>query len=131
MSGTVLVEVSIGELIDKITILRIKLARFVDPEKLRNVTHELELLVHAGADAVVTTPELVALEEALRGVNDRIWDLEDVIRDLMHAGDLGSRFVEATSTVHKANEERAALKRRINEVAGSSIVEEKSYGNVA
>lgn len=131
MSGTVFVEISSGELIDKITILRIKLDRFTDPAKRRNVAHELAVLDLARQDGLPPVAGVAALEDALCRINLQIWDLEDVIRDLMRADDYGPAFVEATRTVHRANEERGRLKRQINDLTGSAIVEEKAYGSAA
>lgn len=121
------VPVSVGELLDKITILEIKLERIRDPGKRANVRRELDLLRMARAESLPSSPELVALTAELRAINQRLWDIENGVRDCDAAGDFGDRFVALARSVYTANDERSAIKRRINEVRGSAIVEEKSY----
>jgi hypothetical protein len=122
------VPVSPGELLDKITILRIKSARMQDAAKLANVRHELALLEATWRAAVVSAPEGVrADEQALEAVNQRLWVIEDDIRRCEAARDFGPRFVELARSVYIENDERAAIKKRVNTVLGSTIVEEKSY----
>jgi len=120
------VPVSWGEAIDKITILEIKAARIADAAKLANVRHELDLLTGVCAPALAQA-EVIALKADLGAVNESLWDVEDHIRDCERAGDFGSRFVELARAVYHTNDRRAALKRAINDVLGSAIVEEKSY----
>ncbi|HEY1379498.1 MAG TPA: DUF6165 family protein [Gemmataceae bacterium] len=120
------VPVSAGELIDKITILEIKLERIADEAKLVNVRTELEALRAARA-AVPASDELADLTAALKAVNEKLWDIEDAIRKCESAGDFGNRFVMLARSVYKNNDERAALKRRVNDLLGSPLVEEKSY----
>ena len=128
MSGhSIAVAVSAGELIDKITILEIKSERIADAAKLANVRHELETLDAARREAVTPSPGLDELTAGLKAVNERLWQIEDDIRDCERNGDFGPRFVELARAVYVNNDERAALKRRINEILGSDIVEEKSY----
>ena len=128
MSGhSISVAVSAGELIDKITILEIKSERIADAAKLANVRHELETLDAARRGAVTPSPDLDRLTAGLKAVNERLWQIEDDIRDCERNGDFGPRFVELARAVYVNNDERAALKRRINELLGSDIVEEKSY----
>jgi hypothetical protein len=122
-----LIPVSSGELLDKITILEIKSERIGDPAKLANVRHELALLSdiwqglgHGGA-------ELVEAHRALRRVNGRLWEIEDEIRECEAERSFGERFVELARAVYITNDERAALKRRVNSLTGSELVEEKSY----
>jgi hypothetical protein len=123
----VTVDISPGELIDKITILEIKSRRIGDPEKLRNVRRELTTLEAARDRTIVPSEELAALTAELRSVNESLWQVEDDIRSRDRDGDFGSGFVELARSVYKHNDHRAALKRRINERLGSEIVEEKSY----
>jgi hypothetical protein len=122
----ILVPISPGELLDKITILRIKVARIQDAAKLANVRLELSLLektwTEAGAPAVVA-----AEEHALQAVNERLWDIEDRIRDKEAHQTFDRDFVELARSVYVCNDERAALKKRINVQLGSRLVEEKSY----
>jgi hypothetical protein len=125
--GVLMIEVGAGELIDKITILKIKAARMSDPAKLRNVTHELEVLSRARAENLVESGELVRLEDELRQVNEALWVIEDDIRACEAARDFGPRFIELARSVYIQNDKRAAIKKSINALCGSSIVEEKSY----
>jgi hypothetical protein len=124
--ASVRVDISIGDLVDKIAILRIKAERLTDPAKRSNVTHELALL-EAAWHAVATSPALARLEESLTKVNQEIWDLEDRIRDHERRQDFGPAFVDTARAIYRVNDRRAALKRDINVAAGSVITEEKSY----
>jgi hypothetical protein len=123
----VLIDSSPGEVIDKITILEIKSERIIDPDKLRNVRSELEILRAARDAAIVPSGVLSALTAELRAVNETIWQVEDDLRGCEQAGEFGSRFVQLARSVYKDNDHRAALKRKINDLLGSRIVEEKSY----
>lgn len=125
--GSLMIEVGAGELIDKITILKIKTARMTDPEKLRNVTHELGVLSHARAEALQQSNELDRLEDELRQVNESLWVIEDDIRACEAARDFGPTFIELARSVYIQNDKRAILKKAINTLCGSRIVEEKSY----
>lgn len=122
-----MIEVGAGELIDKITILTIKTARMTDPAKLQNVRHELATLNHARAAHLVQSEDLDRLEDALRAVNEALWEIEDDIRACEAARDFGPRFIELARSVYIQNDRRASLKKAINALCGSSIVEEKSY----
>jgi tetratricopeptide (TPR) repeat protein len=117
-----------GELIDKITILEIKARRIADAAKLRNVLHELSLLEELAARKLTLPREIGALREELAAVNTRLWDIENELRACEAAGDFGARFVALARAVYANNDQRAALKKRINRACGSAIVEEKSYG---
>ena len=123
----ILVPISPGELLDKITILRIKSARMTDPGKLQNVRLELELLEKTWRDSGAAIPEVAADEAALQRVNEALWDIEDKIRDKELAGEFDAVFIELARAVYVTNDERAAVKKRINVALGSRIVEEKSY----
>jgi hypothetical protein len=125
---TILVPVSPGELLDKITILRIKSRRMTDAAKLANVRHELELLEKTWNDAIGNI-DLAVEERALEEVNQRLWVIEDDIRDKEAARAFDTRFIELARAVYVENDERAAIKKRINTRLGSKIVEEKSYKN--
>lgn len=129
MNNTITVEIAPGELIDKITILEIKLARIADAAKLANVRTELETLARARDAAIVMSPELAADAAALKRANETLWEVEDRIRDCERAKDFGPRFVELARSVYITNDERARLKRRINERLGSRLIEEKSYAS--
>jgi Flp pilus assembly protein TadD len=121
------VEIAAGELIDKITILQIKAARISDPEKLRNIRSELAALSATGDRALPASPELEALTGDLRAVNEALWSIEDEIRLCERTKDFGPRFVELARAVYRQNDQRSALKRRINLLLRSSVIEEKSY----
>ncbi|MGB6067925.1 MAG: DUF6165 family protein [Desulfomonilaceae bacterium] len=119
--------ISVGEFLDKITILQIKTERIKDFAKRRNIDRELAILNEIRAESLDTVPELSGLEDELKKVNETIWNLEDEIRDHEHRNDFGSSFVSLARSIYRANDRRAALKRQINELMGSNIVEEKSY----
>ena len=121
------VEVSPGELIDKITILGIKLERIEDEDKLKNVKLEWETLTRARDEAIEATPELEKLTADLKESNERLWEIEDDIRDCERDKDFGDRFVELARGVYVNNDQRSRLKREINELLGSRLIEEKSY----
>lgn len=121
------VPVSPGELIDKITILEIKRERMKDELKLHNVRTELALLRQVLERTVPCEAELDALWAALKAVNERLWKIEDEIRACERAGDFGRAFVALARAVYRTNDERSALKQRINARLGSALVEEKSY----
>jgi hypothetical protein len=123
----ILVPVSPGELLDKITILRIKAARMSDAAKVANVRHELSLLEQTWRDSGAAAVDLGAEEANLTRVNEALWVIEDEIRDEELARRFGERFIELARAVYVTNDERAAIKKRINTLLGSSIVEEKSY----
>ena len=125
--GSLLIEVGAGEVIDKITILKIKAERMTDPAKLKNVNHELAVLSAACAQNLAATPELARLEAELQTVNEALWVIEDDIRACEAARDFGPKFIELARSVYIQNDKRAAIKKQINAHCGSSIVEEKSY----
>lgn len=125
--GSLMIEVGAGELIDKITILKIKADRMTDPAKLKNVNHELDVLSRAREENLKQSAELDRQEEALRQVNEALWVIEDDIRACEAAVDFGPKFIELARSVYIQNDKRAAIKKSINELCGSSIVEEKSY----
>jgi hypothetical protein len=119
--------ISVGELIDKITILQIKLQRLSGPGA-RNVAKELAVLSPARSNAHLNEPEIAPLMIQLRAVNSQLWDIEDQIRLLEACKDFGPRFIETARSVYRLNDNRAAIKRLINVASDSDIIEEKSYG---
>ncbi len=127
MSSTISVELAPGELIDKITILEIKLERISDAAKLANVRLEWETLASARDAAVPPSAELDRLTGALKTVNEALWGIEDDIRDCERAQNFGEKFIELARSVYTTNDERARIKRQINDLLGSRLVEEKSY----
>jgi uncharacterized protein DUF6165 len=123
----ILVPVSPGELLDKITILRIKQVRIPDAVKLANVKLELALLEQTWRDSGCAAQEVAADERALQQVNERLWDIEDRIRDKEAKQSFDRDFIELARAVYVCNDERAAIKKRINLRLGSRLIEEKSY----
>jgi uncharacterized coiled-coil protein SlyX len=127
MKQTVETPIAIGELIDKITILEIKVARFTDATKTLNAHAELEMLVERRERAIQATKALNALTVELKEVNEQIWDLEDAIRDCERRADFGPHFINIARSIYRTNDRRASVKRRINLTFNSEIIEEKSY----
>ena len=123
----ILVEIAPGELIDKITILEIKSERIADAGKVKNVRVELDVLAAARDAALAASAELTDLTAQLKQVNEALWDIEDAIRDCERGQDFGPKFIELARSVYHSNDRRAALKRQINELLGSKLIEEKSY----
>ena len=124
---SITVEISPGELVDRITILEIKSERMRDEDKRRHVQHELALSAAARDRAVPRDQTILERTAALKNVNARLREIEDAIRDCERARDFGPTFIELARSVYKLNDERAAVKREINLVLKSGIVEEKSY----
>jgi hypothetical protein len=124
---TIQVEIAPGELVDKITILEIKAQQIRDAAKLANVRVELDILATARDKAVPASPQLAELTAQLKQVNQELWDIEDEIRLCEKAKDFGPKFIELARSVYYQNDRRAALKRQINDLFGSKIIEEKAY----
>ena len=122
-----MVPISPGELIDKITILEIKSQRMTDPAKLHNVRTELSLLTDTWKASPYAATDISAEWAALRGVNAKLWDIEDDIRDKERSRLFDAGFIELARAVYVTNDERAAIKKQINTRLGSALVEEKSY----
>ena len=122
-----MVEISPGELIDKITVLEIKLERIKDAAKRENVKIEHDLLRGIHDKNVASNETLAHLTAQLREINGRLWLIEDEIRDMERAKDFGPAFVALARSVYRTNDERAAVKRLINDQMNSHLVEEKSY----
>jgi hypothetical protein len=121
------VPVSPGELLDKITILRIKSSRMSDVNKVANVRIELKVLEETWSASPYAKADIAADVTALLQVNERLWVIEDNIRDKERAQEFDADFIRLARAVYFENDERAAIKRRINAKLGSTIVEEKSY----
>ena len=124
---SVLVPVSWGEVIDKITILEIKAERLADASKLANVNKELAELVMVREREFPGHAGLATLAAELKAINEALWVIEDDIRDCERAKDFGAKFIELARAVYVTNDQRAQAKRRINDLLGSALVEEKSY----
>jgi len=121
------VPVSPGELLDKITILRIKSQRMSDPAKVSNVRRELNVLEETWSASAYAAVDIEAEIAALLLVNERLWVIEDDIRDKERAQAFDADFIRLARAVYVENDERAAIKRRINLKLGSGLIEEKSY----
>ena len=125
--GTVKVDVAPGELIDKITILLIKSERMDDADKITNVQLELDILQAIHESSIPGSPARDGLTAKLKRVNEALWEIEDDIRACEAGRDFGDTFVQLARSVYRTNDERAQLKRDINVLLGSQILEEKSY----
>ena len=121
------VPVSWGELLDKVAILEIKRVRLRAPEAVANAERELAALAPALATLASAPAELQEFRAALAAVNQRLWTIEDRIREQEAAGDFGSVFVTLARSVYRENDERGRIKRAINTLLGSALVEEKQY----
>ena len=127
MADTMMVPVSFGEVLDKITILEIKSERIKDESKLENVRRELDELSRVWNETL-TDPDKVKQErQELKSVNEELWEIEDGIREEEAAGNFGDRFIELARAVYITNDKRAAIKKKVNLALGSKFVEEKSY----
>jgi hypothetical protein len=124
---TLRVDVSAGEFLDKMTILEIKSERIPDPEKLENVKRELDLLRDTWAASPLSQADVREDVAALKKVNESLWDIEDRIRRCESAQTFDDDFVRLARSVYQLNDERAAIKRRLNLRLKSTLVEEKSY----
>ena len=120
------VPVSWGELIDKITILEIKVTRLPTEQARLNAAKELTLLREI-AGPVLADPETAALAGKLKTLNEALWEIEDRIRDHERSGNFDSDFVALARSVYKHNDARGRMKREINLALGSGLIEEKSY----
>jgi len=125
------IEVSIGEFLDKLAILEIKDQRIQDATKLANVRRELQALRAAWTASPHAATDIRADYASLKAINERLWEIEDRIRAKEAAGRFDGEFVELARSVYRSNDERAAVKRRINLRFGSALIEEKSYGEAA
>lgn len=123
----ILIPISPGELLDKITILRIKSERINDQNKLANIRRELGMLDNIWSQAVTEDTTIKQLTEELTSINESLWDIEDDIRDEERQKNFGERFIELARSVYVTNDKRADAKKKVNLHLGSEIVEEKSY----
>jgi len=124
---SVIIEVSFGELFDKISILEIKSVHITDPLKLANVTLELNKLVDVLRDKVQMNKKIYGLSSQLHKINEALWLVEDQLRDKERGKQFEGVFIELARSVYKLNDERARLKRALNVSLGSVVVEEKNY----
>ena len=121
------VPISWGELVDKITILEIKMDRIHDEEKLKNIAKELRALKTVFDQGCEDTEKIKQVKSMLRVVNEQLWDIEDDIRKCEKEKDFSQRFIDLARSVYMSNDQRAALKRKINTILESELFEEKSY----
>jgi hypothetical protein len=121
------VPVSVGEALDKITILQIKLAHISDAAKRVNIQNELDALLPLVAGDAFTTDQMQGLMAELKAVNEALWDIEDDIREKEAAKSFDAEFIRLARAVYVTNDKRAEIKKQINLATGSALIEEKSY----
>ena len=121
------VPVSVGEVLDKITILQTKLAHISDAAKRTNIQNELDALLPLVAGDAFATDQMQALMAELKSVNEALWDIEDDIREKEAAKSFDAEFIRLARAVYITNDKRAEIKKQINLATGSALVEEKSY----
>ena len=121
------VPVSVGEVLDKITILQIKLAHISDANKRVNIQNELDALLPLVAGDVFTTVEMQGLMAELKSVNEALWDIKDDISEKEAAKSFDAEFIKLARAVYVTNDKRAEIKKQINLATGSALIEEKSY----
>ena len=121
------IPISWGELFDKITILQIKLENITSKNALENVEQELKKLQSILTQYCLKTMETTQLEGELRQINQQLWDIEDQIRDKERNNSFDNEFIQLARSVYITNDERSRIKRKINDMFGSELVEEKSY----
>lgn len=119
--------ISVGELLDKVTILEIKSEKISDKDKLNNINHELGLLNRICEEAGFMNAEVQVQKEALKTVNLKLWKIEDDIRIMEKNRQFDDAFIQLARSVYVRNDDRAAIKKKINVMTGSQLVEEKSY----
>lgn len=121
------IPLSVGEIMDKITILEIKAERIVDAGKVANVTAELDTLRPLVTHDALNTASIKALVAELKDINEALWDIEDDIRERENSKDFGEAFIALARAVYVTNDKRAEIKKQINLATGSTLIEEKSY----
>ena len=121
------VPVSVGEVLDKITILQIKLAHISDAAKRVNIQNELDALLPLASGDEFTTEQMLGLMAELKATNEALWDIEDDIREKEAAKSFDAEFIRLARAVYVTNDQRAEIKKQINLVTGSALIEEKSY----
>ena len=126
---TIKVELSYGEMLDKITILQIKSERMTDAAKVANVTKELNLLNDLWKSDEKSAIDITEEFAGLKKINEALWDIEDDIRDKERAKEFDEKFIELARSVYFTNDKRAEIKREINMKLGSELIEEKSYSD--
>ena len=122
-----LIPISWGELFDKITILQIKSEKILSPASLQNIDRELKQLSLVFDKAFTENSLALELTKELRGINSKLWDVEDRIREKEKNKTFDNEFIQLARNVYIKNDQRSAIKRKINEAFGSELIEEKSY----
>lgn len=123
------IELSVGELLDKVTILQIKAERINDASKLENINKELQVLQAQWKESPYSQKDLASSIAELKAINEELWDIEDKIRDKESLQVFDSEFIELARSVYFTNDKRAEVKKVINAKTGSELVEEKSYSD--
>ena len=123
------IELSVGELLDKISILQIKAERIVDPSKLENINNELDVLMSLWKDSAYSNNNLESETNELKAINEELWAIEDKIREQERNQVFDKGFIELARAVYITNDKRADIKRIINSKTGSELIEEKSYSD--
>ena len=129
LDGIITAEISPGELIDKITILEIKMDRITDEKKLKNIKTEWDALNQSRANKILISAKLDELTAELKTINETLWVIEDDIRECERRKEYGEAFITLARSVYLNNDHRARVKRKINELLGSRLIEEKSYSD--
>ena len=127
MKDNLVIPISPGELIDKITILEIKRESIVDKEKLSNINLEYKVLLETLENKIIASNEIDSLRIKLKTINKKLWDIEDQLRDLERSKTFNVDFIKLARSVYFTNDERSEIKKSINKLLNSEIVEEKSY----
>ena len=125
----IIVEVSIGELLDKISILEIKKEKIKDPEKLKFISNEYSILKKQLENNVNSDDKLINLFQSLKKINSKLWIIEDDKRQCEKEKNFGEKFIQLSRDVHFLNDDRAKIKLEINNHTGSIIKEIKEYTN--
>jgi len=126
-ANKIFAEISVGELLDKISILEIKQKNIKDEQKIKIISKELESLNYSLKKDVHITDEIKTLYEDLKKINIKLWNIEDGKRDCERNGDFGEKFIQLARSVYIENDQRAKIKNKINKISGSNILEVKSY----
>ena len=121
------IPVSSGELIDKISILKIKRKKLINKSKLRNINKELSLLNKIYKNNFKKNKKLFLYEKKLININKKLWDIEDKIRFLESKKNFNQKFINLARAIYINNDERSQIKKKINQLTGSHLIEEKSY----
>ncbi len=123
----VTIPISTGDLVDKITILEVKTQRISDPQKKANILYEWNKLIGILEQQIPITPKLLNLKKELLQTNEKLWDIEDAIRIKEARQQFDNEFIELARNVYYTNDHRTSLRRSINELTGSRIIDEKQY----